>query len=175
MCLRMGEDTIADHLSFSESSLHSLSFFFLSYHFPWPTLMSLPCHHYRFHFSTALSLSFNHLSALFVLPSATYSISSLQCLLSVSITFLLLPAGRQPCYLITLTMQDAVCAHVSHLRDCICVCAASLFEGQVQGLGSHTACYPRGTNRRKGRRQAESRKNKMKCLWNIEATGACIS
>lgn len=41
----------------------------------------------------------------------------------------------------------------------------SLFEGQVQGLGAHPACFPSGTNQQREKRQVQPRQNKIKYIF----------
>lgn len=143
-------------------SLDSLfiSLIFPPYHFPRLVLMSLSDHHYMFHFSTplffiqplvcSLCAPFAHLFNL--LPRAS----------SVSIASSLPPAGKLLCYLITLTMQDAVCARL-FFGGHACVCL-SLFEGQVQGLGAHPTRYPHGSEQPEGEKTSavQEKKNKIK-------------
>lgn len=104
MCLRMEEDTIP--LLWILSLIPPPPPF--SCRFPRPALAS-PIPSLQVPFLNSTSFSFNHLTALFVLFSATYSISPPAVSLSVSLFLCMLLEGKQRpgCYRTTLTMQGA--------------------------------------------------------------------
>lgn len=144
MCLRMGEDTQAA-ISLSLNSLFISLIFSLSlpspdaHESPIPSLqvpfLNSPLFFFFFQpLVCSLCASFWYLFNL--LPSVSFLSPSLSaCLL----------LGSSYAVPITLTTQDAV-----HARVFFCLCAClSLFEGQVQGLGTHPICYQRETDQRR--------------------------
>lgn len=177
MCLRMGEDTQAA-ISLSLNSLFISLIFFLS--FPSPDAHESPI--------PSLQVPFLN-SPLF------FFFQPLVCSLCVSFWYLfnllpsvsfLSPSFLAPSYweavMLSYNLDNAGCRVCAHVVFCLHACAGaraclSLFEGQVQGLGAHPSCRPRGTDRRRERKKKSSLgKTKLNTfLWNIAATGAEIT
>lgn len=149
--------------------LYSLSispyFFFFppSYHFSRLALMSLPYHHYRFHFSTALLFFQPLVCSLCAPPSRTYSISFLgvsSVFLPVSITF-----PPQLRYLITLT--KAGCRVRRLVRLSVCVFVFSLRD-RCKDLAPAQPAARAGPNNRGSKDKCSRGKSKLKTFsWSI--------
>lgn len=119
MCLRMGEDTQAA-ISLSLNSLFISLIYFLSlpspdaHESPIPSLQVPFLNSPLFFFS-----SFNHLSALFVLPSGTYSISSLA---SPFCLHRFLPASYWEAAMPSYNLDNAGCCACASSSVCARVC-----------------------------------------------------
>lgn len=163
------------HLSFSVFSVHLLHFF--------SPIISLGCCSWVSHaiitgsISQHPSFSFNHLSALFVLLSHTYSISSLASLLC-------LHRFRSPSYweaaMLSYNLDNAgccVCVCVLVLlcaRMCVCVCLS--LRDRCKDLALIQPATHVGPTNRGRKDKCSPGKTKLNTfLWNIAATGAEIT
>lgn len=167
MCLRMGEDTQAT-ISLSLNSLLGFLHFF-SYHFPLLVLMSLPYHHYRFHFSTALFFFQPLVCSLCAPFSYLFNLLPGVSFPSPSCSLSLPPTGKLQRYLITLTMQDAMracsffclCTH-THVGVCVCVFVSFWGTGARTWRSSRTATHVGPAKKKTKKRQVRPRQNKIK-------------
>lgn len=118
MCLRMGEDTQAA-ISLSLNSLFISLIFSLSLPSPDAHESPIPSLQVPFLNSPLFFFSFNHLSALFVLPSGTYSISSLA---SPFCLHRFLPASYWEAAMPSYNLDNAGCCARASSSVCARVC-----------------------------------------------------
>lgn len=173
MCLRMGEDAQAT-ISLSLNSLF-ISLIFL------PTIISLSWCSWVSHtvitgsISQQPSFSFNHLSALFVLPSCTYSISSLVS--PFSLHRFLSPSYWEAAILSYNLDNTGCCVYTLVLLPaCMHVCVCLSWRDRCKDLALIQLATHVGPTNRGRKDKCSLGKTKLNTfLWNIATTGAEIT